>query len=113
MKTQISEGEVVNFTVPSGGCTSGVGLLIGALFLIPVTSNIAGDVAAGKITGEFDHAKEGAGSGQAWAFGDDIYFDATNKRLTKTSSGNTKVGKVTAAAATTDTTGRFVIQQPA
>lgn len=113
MKTQISTGDVIDFTAPSGGVTSGLGVLLGSLFLIPVTSNPAGDTVAGHAKGVFDHAAEGAASGQAWAFGDDVYFDATNKRLTKTASGNTKVGHAVAAKASTATTGRFRLQQAA
>jgi predicted RecA/RadA family phage recombinase len=107
MKTKISDANVIDFTAPSGGTTSGVGVLIGSFFAIAVTTNVAGDTVAGHTSGVFDHAKEGAGSGQAWAFGDTVYWDNTNKRLTKTSSGNTKVGYATAAALTTDTVGRF------
>ncbi|HCW49220.1 MAG TPA: hypothetical protein DGP25_04045 [Brevundimonas sp.] len=113
MKTKIQSGEVIDFTAPSGGTTSGVGVLFGTLFLIAATSNAAGDTVAGHAEGVFDHAAEGAGSGQAWAVGDDVYFDAAAKRLTKTSAGNTKVGKAVAAKATAATVGRFRLQQPA
>lgn len=113
MKTKISSGEVIDFTAPAGGVTSGLGVLIGALFLIPVTSNVAGDTVAGHAAGVFDHAAEGAASGQAWAAGDDLYWDATNKRLTKTVGSNVKVGKAVAAKVTTATFGRFRLQQPA
>ncbi len=109
MKTKISSGEVIDFTVPSGGCTSGVGVKIGSLFLIAVTTNLQGDVAAGHRSGVFDHVAEGAGSGQAWAVGDDIYWDNTAKRMTKTSTDNTKVGVAVAAKATAATTGRLVL----
>ena len=113
MKTKISSGEVIDFTAPSGGSTSGVGVLIGALFLIAVTSNVQGDTVAGHASGVFDHTAEGAGSGQAWAVGDAVYWDNTNKRLTKTETDNTKVGVAVAAKATTGTIGRFRLEQPA
>lgn len=113
MKTKISSGGVIDFTAPSGGTTSGLGVLIGKLFLIPVTSNVAGDTVAGHAEGVFDHAAEGAGSGQAWAFGDDVFLDAANKRLTKTAAGNTKVGVAVAAKPSADTIGRFRLEQPA
>lgn len=113
MKTMISSGEVLNFTAPAGGTVSGVGLLIGKLFLIAVTTNAQGDTVAGQARGVFDHPAEGAVSGQAWAVGDDVYWDATNKRLTKTATDNTKVGVAVAAKTTAATTGRFLIRQPA
>lgn len=109
MKTKISSGEVVNFTAPVGGTTSGLGVKIGSLFLIPVTSNAAGDTVAGHRFGEFDHKAEGAGSGQAWAVGDDIYWDDTAKQLTKTATSNTKVGVATVAKATAAVVGRLVL----
>lgn len=109
MKTKIESGDVLTVTAPSGGTTSGVGVLIGSIFGIAVTTNDAGDSVAIHRSGVFDHTAEGAGSGQAWAVGDKVYWDDTNKRLTKTSTSNTLVGHATAAKATADTTGRFVI----
>lgn len=109
MKTRICNGDVLDVTTPSGGATSGLGLLIGSLFGIAVTTTVAGDPVALHTEGVFDHVKEGAGSGQAFAVGDAVYWDDTNKRLTKTTTGNTKVGYATATALTTDTTLRFRI----
>jgi hypothetical protein len=51
--------------------------------------------------------KEGAGSGQAWAVGDKVYWDDTNKRFTKTSTSNTLAGYAVAAALTADVVGRL------
>lgn len=109
MKTKISGGSVIDITAPSGGTTSGVGVLLGKLFGIPVTSNLAGDTVSVHTDGVFDHVAEGAGSGQAWATGDVVYWDNTNKRLTKTSSANTRVGVAVAPKVTTDVVGRFRI----
>ncbi|ADK99393.1 DUF2190 family protein [Brevundimonas subvibrioides] len=114
MKTKISSGEVIDFTAPAGGTVSGTGVLLGTdLFLIPVTSNVAGDTVSGHANGVFDHVAEGAGSGQAFAVGDPVYWDATNKRITKTTTSNTKVGVAVAAKLTAATTVRFRIKQPA
>ena len=63
---------------------------------------VEGAVVPLHTTGVFDHIKEGAGSGQAFAVGDAVYWDNTNKRMTKTSSGNTKIGYAVLAALTTD-----------
>lgn len=109
MKTKISSGDVIDFTAPSGGTVSGRAVLIGSLFVIPVTSNVAGDTVAGHRTGVFDHAAEGAGSGQAWAVGDELYWDDTAKVFTKTTTSNTKRGVAVAAKTTTATTGRLVL----
>lgn len=109
MKTKIESGDVLTVTAPSGGTTSGVGVLIGSIFGIAVTTNDAGDSVAIHRSGVFDHTAEGAGSGQAWATGDVVYWDNTNKRLTKTSSANTRVGVAVAPKVTTDVVGRFRI----
>jgi predicted RecA/RadA family phage recombinase len=106
MKTKISNRSPLDITAPSGGTTSGVGVLIGKIFGIAITSNVAGDTCAVETDGVYDHTAEGAGSGQAWAFGDIVYWDDTNKRLTKTSASNTRVGVAVAAKVTTATTGR-------
>lgn len=109
MKTMITSGAVIDITAPSGGTVSGRGVKVGALFLIAKTTNAAGETVSCCRVGEFDHAAEGAGSGQAWAVGDEIYWDDTNKRLTKTATDNTKVGVATVAKATAATTGRLVL----
>ncbi len=102
MKNRVSNSDVIDITSPIGGTVSGVGVLIGSLFGIAVLTTAAGDVLPIHTTGIFDHIKEGAGSGQAFAVGDAVYWDNTNKRMTKTSSGNTKVGYAVLAALTTD-----------
>ncbi|MDP3853158.1 DUF2190 family protein [Phenylobacterium sp.] len=107
MKTQISEGSPIDITAPSGGTTSGVGVLLNLLFGIAVTTNVAGDAVAIHVSGVFDHIAEGAGSGQAFAVGELVYWDNTNKRMTKTSTSNTKVGVAVAAKLTADTTVRL------
>lgn len=107
MKTKISNDDVIDITAPSGGTTSGVGVLLNLLFGIAVTTNLVGDTVAIHTRGVFDHTKEAAGSGQAFAVGEAVYWDNTNKRMTKTSSGNKLVGVATAAALTTDTTVRL------
>lgn len=42
-------------------------------------------------------------TGAAWAVGDDIYWDATAKKFTKTSTDNTKCGVALAPALSADT----------
>ena len=107
MKTMIYEGgPPQDITAPAGGTTSGVGVLVNSYFGIAATTNVQGDVVATYPTGTFDHVAEGAGSGQAFAFGELVYWDNTNKRMTKTSSANTKIGVAVAAKLTTETTVR-------
>lgn len=107
MKTKFSEGSIIDVTAPSGGTTSGVGVLIGAMFGIAVTTNLVGDTVSIHTGGVFDHVAEGAGSGQAFIPGDLVYWDNTAKRMTKTTTSNTKVGYAVAAKVTTDVTVRL------
>lgn len=104
MKTKFSEGSPIDVTVPSGGCTAGAGLLINGFFCVPVTTAAQGDVVSTHVTGVFDLTSD---TGTAWSFGDVLYWDNTNKRLTKTSTSNTKVGQCVADKTSAATTGRI------
>lgn len=44
-----------------------------------------------------------------WVLGQLIYWDASNSRLTTTSSGNTVAGSAASVGANTDTTGRVLL----
>jgi len=107
MKTKVSNADVLDITAPSGGTVSGRGVKIGALFGVAVTTNAQGDTVAVHTTGVFDHAAATHATDQAWAVGDTIYWDDTAKVMTKTSSGNTKVGYAVAAKASTAAVGRL------
>lgn len=50
-------------------------------------------------------------TGQAWTPGDKVYWDDTNKRLTKTATANTLCGYAAEEAASADTTGKFKLAQ--
>lgn len=106
MKTQISNDSPVDITAPSGGTTSGVGVLTGKLFGIAVTTAALGDTVAIITRGVFDHAAAVHATTQAWAVGDEIYWDNSAKVMTKTSSGNVRVGVAMAAKVSTVATGR-------
>jgi predicted RecA/RadA family phage recombinase len=56
-------------------------------------------------TGVIDHAKKN--SAEAWAVGDRVYWNDTNKNFTTTASGNTLAGVAVAAALNPSGTGRL------
>lgn len=89
MKTFVQPGISVEFTAPSGGVVSGTGVLIGALLVIPQASAAVGERFNGITQGIVSHAKAAS---QAWTEGAKVYWDATNKVFTTTSSGNTLAG---------------------
>lgn len=83
MKNGIHTGQVMTFTAPSGGVVSGSPVLIGALLVVPVTSNAVGEKFAGETQGVISFTKVGS---QAWTEGQVIYWDNTNKRFTNASA---------------------------
>lgn len=106
MQNFVSEGITVTVPAPTGGVTSGNGYLIGSLFGVAVTTAAeAADVGL-RVMGIFDLPRETGGS-TAWAVGDKVYWDNTNKRTTKTATSNTKIGIAVKAAADGDATGRL------
>ena len=93
-------GQSMTFTAPVGGVVSGVGLLIGQLYVVPTASAAAGELFGGMVTGVHVQAKA---AGQAWTEGQLIYFNGT--ALTTTATSNTLIGCAAEAAASANTTG--------
>lgn len=102
MKNYVSSGKVMEYTAPSGGVTSGTGVLIGSLLVIPTFSAAEAAKFTGVAVGVVTHAKTSA---QAWTEGAKLYWDNSAKVFTTTSSGNTLVGVAAAAAANPSATG--------
>lgn len=105
MKTFVQPGDVLTFTVPSGGCVSGTAYLIGAIVAVAAVTAAQGDRAEFKVNGVFDLPKAAS---QAWAEGAIVYWDNTAKNFTTTSSGNTKAGVavLSTGSGAGETTGR-------
>lgn len=107
MRNFVHPGRTLPLTAPSGGVVSGVGYKIGAIIAIASVTADEGAPFEGAVEGVFDVAAEGAGSGQAWAVGDLVYYDAANKRFTKTSTSNTLAGYAVGVKATAGVVGRL------
>ncbi len=102
MLNKVRSGKTLELTAPYA-VNGGDFFLVGALGGVAVASIANG--ASGEVEtsgGVFELPKA---TGAAWAVGDVLYWDATNKVFTKTSSGNTKAGVAYAAAISGDTTG--------
>jgi predicted RecA/RadA family phage recombinase len=104
MKGFIQDGDVIPLTAPSGGVVSGTGFMTGAIIAIACSTVAAGLTVEAAVEGVFDHASD---TGTAWAEGDKLYWDNTNKVFTKTASGNTIAGVAVAAKLSATTTGRI------
>lgn len=102
MKNYVQHGDTLDLTAPAGGVLSGSANLIGALFCVAMTDAAEGEKFAGRLTGVFTLPKASA---QAWAEGAALYWDGTNKVLTTTASGNTKVATAASAALASATLG--------
>ena len=104
MKNFVQTGKTLTLTAPYA-VSSGGGALVGSIFGVA-----AGDVASGEdgefdVAGVFDLTRE-SGAGTAWTVGTLIYWDNTNKRITKTLTGNKLIGVAVKTAADGDATGR-------
>ncbi len=100
----IQPGHTGTFTAPTGGVTTGVPLLIGTQFVVPLVSVLAGVTFSGDCCGVWTLAKN---TGETWVEGQVVYFDVANARMTNDStSGGLPVGAVAnPAAASAATTG--------
>lgn len=104
MKTYVQPGNTITLTAPYD-VTSGDGLLVGAIFGIASGDALTGSEVEVVTTGVFDVTKAAS---QAWAVGDKVYWDNTNRVATKTATANTLIGVAVMAVGGTasETTGR-------
>lgn len=105
MRNYVQEGRTIPLVAPYD-VASGDGMLVGTIFGIATSAAKQGEVVETHLVGVSDLLAEGAGSGQDIAQGGLVYWDNTNRRCTKTASGNTKIGAATEAKATSATTVR-------
>lgn len=104
MRNYVGPGNVLNLTAPSGGVTSGVGVLMGNIFGVSNVTAAEGETFALTVDGEVELAKTSA---LAISVGDILYWDDTNKVVNKTSSSQKPVGVATTAAANPSSTVRL------
>ncbi len=104
MKTYVQPGNTITLSAPYD-VTSGDGLLVGAIFGIASGDALTGSEVEVVTTGIFDLTKAAS---QAWAVGDKVYWDNTNRVATKTATANTLIGVAVLAVGGTasETTGR-------
>ena len=103
-KNFVQPGKHLDLTAPTGGVTTGVGVLIGRLFSIALQTVAAAAAFVGATNGVWDLAKTSA---QAWVVGDPIYWDNTNKRADNVpSAGFRRIGVAAADAANPSSTGQ-------
>lgn len=103
MKNFVEPGLTITVTAPYA-VTPGAGVLVGAIFGVAcgIYANGATDCEI-DLSGVFDLTATSADTATVGAL---LYWDNTNRRITTSSAGNTKVGVATAAKASGATTAR-------
>jgi predicted RecA/RadA family phage recombinase len=107
MKNFVQEGDVITITAPTGGTTSGVGVLIGALFGVATETVAAGVTTTIVVDGVVEIAKTSA---LAIAVGDRLFWDDTNKVVNKTATAQQHVGVAVEAAANPSGTVKMLLE---
>jgi predicted RecA/RadA family phage recombinase len=104
MKNYVQKGETLTLAAPYA-VSSGGGALVGSVFGVAATDVASGEEGEFQVAGVFDLVRE-TGASTGWSQGALIYWDNTNKRVTKTSTSNKLIGVAARAAADGDATGR-------
>ncbi|HOX90228.1 MAG TPA: DUF2190 family protein [Burkholderiaceae bacterium] len=104
MKNFVQPGVVVTVTAPYA-LNPGDGCLVGVLFGVAAGAYSSGAPAELQLEGVFDLTALATDTASGTTLVA-AYWDNTNKRVTTTSSGNTKIGVITAAKANGDATAR-------
>lgn len=107
MKNYIQEGKTLELTAPAGGVVSGLGYMIGGLFVVASTTEAAGSKFSGAHCGVFEMPKEATTA--AFAEGEVCFWDDTAKVFNETAAGRFPACICVAAAGATDATVRVKI----
>jgi predicted RecA/RadA family phage recombinase len=107
-KNFVQPGKQVTFPAPVGGVVTGVGVLIGAMFGVALTTAAAGLDFVAAMTGVWDLDKVAA---EAWLVGDKIFWNDTLKKCTNAAAAGLRfIGTATAVAANPTNTGRVRLE---
>jgi len=98
----VQEGDVLSLTAPAGGVVTGVGYLIGTLFVVALETAAAGVSFSAAVEGVFILPKTSA---QAWAEGQKVFWDNTNHRADSDPTVGQLIGVAVAVAANPTATG--------
>jgi predicted RecA/RadA family phage recombinase len=101
MRNLVQTGDVISLTAPAA-VGAGEGVLVGTIFGVAVNGAASGAPVETRVTGVFELPKVSA---QAWTEGAAIYWITADGVCTTSASGNTLIGKATAAAANPSTIG--------
>jgi predicted RecA/RadA family phage recombinase len=100
-----ADGDLIDYT-PSAAVAVGDVVVIGDTVTVAVRPIAANTLGAVAVEGVFTFPKA---TGSAIGQGVIVYWDATNGVITATAGSNKRAGKVAAAAASSDTTVKVVL----
>lgn len=103
-------GKLLTLTAPYARATSGLGAKVGSIFGVSTGAVDNGAESVFSICGVHELAKTSA---QAWAQGDPVYWDDTNKRCDTDPALGMAIGYATVAAANPTSTGLVKLAPPA
>lgn len=109
MQNYVKEGKILTLTAPYAR-SAGQGALVGAIFGVACSDVENAAEGEFKTDGVFTLAKT---SEQAWAVGDKIYWDNSNKRCDTDSTVGQLIGTATAIAANPSATGQVKLNESA
>ncbi len=101
-------GDIVTLVAPTGGVTTGLGVLIGQIFAVPVVTAAATVSFAARIAGVVELVKI---SGTAWTEGQLLYWDDSASNVTTVSAGNTLIGTAAILAASGAVVGNVLLNK--
>lgn len=102
MKNYLQAGDVMTVTAPAD-TVGGAPVMIGSLFGIAVHDAKSGDELSIKCGGVYTDLPKA--TGDTWAMGDPLYWDAGAGKLTETATNNKRVGVAAGAFASNATKG--------
>jgi len=106
MVNLIQDGEVFEYTAPSGGVAGGAVVVSGSLVGVANFTVLEGEVVTVNREGVYELAKAAV----AFTQGDHLFFDTTNKVITNvTAAAHVYIGKAWVAATDAATTGQVVL----
>lgn len=111
MKNFVQPGVNLDLTAPAGGVTSGLGYLIGALFVVASNTAAEGATFVGAREGVFELAATTHATDQAFAAGAPVYWNDSTKRVTTVATGNQRIGFATEAKVSTAAVARVLLVQ--
>lgn len=103
-----ANGNILKVVAPTGGTTRGTAVVVGELFGMPSATVLVSEDVNIEVAGVFEVTKVSA---QAWAIGQDVYWDNANSKFT-TVRTDRKAGVATAVAANPTSTGKMLLMAP-